>query len=415
MAQRIWAGVDAGKSAHHCVVVDDDGKRLLSRRVPNTEHDLNGLVDTVLELSNDPTVAWATDLNRGPASLLLAVLHHRDQQVIYISSRRFHHAAKLYRGEGKTDAKDAAIIADHARSRTDLQYINAADVDARHLKVLMARRAMLSEDRRRTINRLRGMLTEYFPALDASFRFAKNIGALHLLTRYQTPSAIREAGVTGIEAWLRGRGARYFHKVAVTAVEAAQTQHVPIPGEHLAATVIGQLAYEILLLDDALAEINHSIETELPRHRYSSVLLSLPGFGPTLAAEFIAYTGGNMGHFANPDRLASFCGLAPVAKDSGNVSGNHRRPKSYDRRLLRVWYLSSMNALRCDEPSKIYYDRKRSEGKVHVQAILSLSRRRVNVLWAMLRDNTPYVARMPNPVVADQATDPMNATGRAAT
>ena len=122
-----------------------------------------------------------------------------------------------------------------------------------------------------------------------------------------------------------------------------------------------------------------------------------------------------MAHFANPDRLASFCGLAPVAKDSGNVSGNHRRPKSYDRRLLRVWYLSSMNAVRSDEPSKIYYDRKRSEGKVHVQAILSLSRRRVNVLWAMLRDNTPYVARIPAPTAADQAADLMKVTGTATT
>jgi hypothetical protein len=30
------------------------------------------------------------------------------------------------------------------------------------------------------------------------------------------------------------------------------------------------------------------------------------------------------------------------------------------------------------------------EGKTHKQAVLSLAGRRLNVLWAMLRDNTPY-------------------------
>src|SRR5258708_7319495 len=32
VGQPLWAGVDAGKSDHYCVVIDADGKRLLSRR-----------------------------------------------------------------------------------------------------------------------------------------------------------------------------------------------------------------------------------------------------------------------------------------------------------------------------------------------------------------------------------------------
>src|SRR5258705_12048859 len=37
VGQPLWAGVDAGKSDHYCVVIDADGKRLLSRRVANDE------------------------------------------------------------------------------------------------------------------------------------------------------------------------------------------------------------------------------------------------------------------------------------------------------------------------------------------------------------------------------------------
>jgi hypothetical protein len=46
-------------------------------------------------------------------------------------------------------------------------------------------------------------------------------------------------------------------------------------------------------------------------------------------------------------------------------------------------------AIRSDAASRTYYDRKRAEGRTHTQAVIALARRRINVLWAMLRDNTP--------------------------
>ncbi|MFI9587723.1 IS110 family transposase, partial [Streptomyces sp. NPDC052236] len=39
---------------------------------------------------------------------------------------------------------------------------------------------------------------------------------------------------------------------------------------------------------------------------------------------------------------------------------------------------------------RAYYERKRAEGKGHKQAVLSLARRRANVLWAMMRDGACY-------------------------
>ncbi|TWF73926.1 transposase [Streptomyces capillispiralis] len=37
---RIWAGIDSGKGHHHGLVLDADGKTLLSRRVANDEPEL---------------------------------------------------------------------------------------------------------------------------------------------------------------------------------------------------------------------------------------------------------------------------------------------------------------------------------------------------------------------------------------
>jgi transposase len=132
------------------------------------------------------------------------------------------------------------------------------------------------------------------------------------------------------------------------------------------------------------------IEQTFRRHHSSTVIESMPCMGPRLGAEFLAATGGDVTSFGTADRLAAVAGLAPAPKDSGRVSGNLRRPRRYDRLLLRVAYLSAQLSIRSCPASKTFYDRKRAEGKRHTQAILALARRRSNVLWAMLRDGTIY-------------------------
>ena len=48
------------------------------------------------------------------------------------------------------------------------------------------------------------------------------------------------------------------------------------------------------------------------------------------------------------------------------------------------------NTLRTDPASKAFYRRKRTEGKRHHQALIALARRRINVLFALLRTRQPY-------------------------
>ena len=73
----------------------------------------------------------------------------------------------MYRGEGKTDARDAAIIADQARVRRDLRPMQQRDTVARDLQILTARRADVRIDHTREVSRLREQLAEYFPRWNA--------------------------------------------------------------------------------------------------------------------------------------------------------------------------------------------------------------------------------------------------------
>ena len=400
MAQPLWAGVDAGKSDHYCMVIDADGKRLLSRRVANDEAALEELISTVITLADDGELTWAIDLNAGGAALLITLLVAAEQRLLYIPGRTVHHASGGYRGEGKTDAKDAAVIADQARMRRDLAPLRADDDIAVELRILTARRTDLVADRTRAINRLRAQLLEYFPALERAFDYSKSKAALILLTGYQTPDGLRRAGAARLAAWLRKRKTRNADAVAATAIEAANAQHTVVPGQQLAAAMVARLAKEVMTLDTEIGDTETMIEERFRRHRHAEIILSMPGFGVTLAAEFLAATGGDISAFGNTDRLAAVAGLAPVPRDSGRISGNLKRPRRYNRRLLRACYLAAHIATRTDPASRAYYNRKRAEGKRHTQAVLALARRRLNVLWAMLRDHKLYQPTAPNAAAA---------------
>ncbi|WP_328600680.1 IS110 family transposase [Actinomadura physcomitrii] len=224
------------------------------------------------------------------------------QQVLYISGHKINRAADGYRGEGKTDARDAAIIADQARMRRDLPELHIDDEVIAELRLLVARRQDLTGDRTRLINRLRAQLLGICPALERALHLV-NQGPVVLLTGFQTPAAIRA-------------------------------------------------------------------------------------------------TGGDMDAFGTPDRLAAYGGLAPAARDSGQVSGNLHRPQRYNRTLQRVFFISAQISARYSPESKTFYERKRREGKRHNQAVLALARRRLNVLWALIRDHRRY---QPAPPLANAA------------
>lgn len=46
-------------------------------------------------------------------------------------------------------------------------------------------------------------------------------------------------------------------------------------------------------------------------------------------------------------------------------------------------------------PNRDYYLKKRASGRTHTQALIALARRRIDVLWALLRDYRTFTATPP--------------------
>ena len=379
-------GIDAGKEFHWACVLDASGEILLSRRVENDEADLSGLIDEALGLTESLT--WAVDQPGGSAALLLALLWERDQRVLYVPGLSVDRARDAYRGESKTDARDARVIADQARMRTDLGRLTPAEEDLAELQLFLARRRDLVTDQTRTITRLRETLLALFPALERTLDL-NNKGALTLVAHYQTPSAIRRAGHKRVALYLRNRSVKGADALAHKALTAAKAQSVTLPAESVAAAIVSELAEEVLRLKAHLRTLDRELGRRFFARPEARILSSLPGMGPVLGAEFLVCVG-DLSAFENADRLAAYAGLVPAAHDSGKRTGQNRRMRGGNKVLKRVFYQSAFASLRSSSHSRAFYDRKRREGKKHTQALIALARRRVNVLWAMLRDETTF-------------------------
>jgi transposase len=215
-------------------------------------------------------------------------------------------------------------------------------------------------------------------------------GPLTLLTHYQTPAQLRRAGHKRIATYLRNRSVKGSNKVAHKALAAARSQSVTLPAQEVASRIAAESAGELLALKGRIESIDEEIGQRFFARPEARVLTSLPGMGPILGAEFLVAVG-DVRAFSSADRLAAYAGLVPAAHDSGKRLGNHRRMRGGNKTLKRVFYQSAFASLRSAPESRAFYERKRAEGKRHTQALIALARRRrVNVLWAMLRDGTTF-------------------------
>ncbi len=204
--------------------LDQAGTVVLSRRVANDEPALRAVITEVTGLAGH--ARWGVDLRHGGAALLLALLAAAGAEIVYVPGRMVNAMTGAYRGEGKTDARDARVIADQVRMRADLAPLVPGEELITELRMLTARRTDTVTDRTRAINRLRATLLEISPALERALDFGRT-GPLLLISGYATPAAIRQAGEEQLISWLRSQGARNPARIARAAAAARTSPDVP--------------------------------------------------------------------------------------------------------------------------------------------------------------------------------------------
>jgi transposase len=226
-----------------------------------------------------------------------------------------------------------------------------------------------------------------FPGVEAALDLT-NVGALLALIKVARPVSACKLGKARLARWLKSQGVRKADVLAERIVSAAQIRRHELPAAEVKATLVAEIASEILRNKERLAALEARLEELVAANPKGNILRTLPGMGVVLSAEFLAEVG-DLGRLGSADQLVAAAGLGPVLRSSGAIA-YQRRSRRANKALKQVFYRSAFCALSSHETSKAFYQRKREEGKHHHQAVLALARRRVNILWAMLRDRQVY-------------------------
>jgi len=106
------------------------------------------------------------------------------------------------------------------------------------------------------------------------------------------------------------------------------------------------------------------------------------GVGPVVAALLIGYTG-DIGRFASANHYAAYNGTAPIEVSSGGKK-RHRLSMRGNRVLNHAIHMAAITQIRHDTPGRVYYDKKRAEGKTKKEALRALKRRISDAVYRKL-------------------------------
>lgn len=329
-------GIDPHKESWTAVAVDPRGQKLAALRAPVTAagyRQLRRFADQYQE------PVWAIEGAYGLGAPLSALLAGDGVTAWDVPAKLAARVRVLSTGHGrKSDEDDALSVAVAATTSTKLRPVHT-DPAATELKVLTEHRDDLVRTRTQTVNRLHAIMVLLVVG-----------GAPRNLTADTAAALLRRV--------------RPSESLAVT--------------RRLIAT---DLVAEIRGLDKRITTATGHITTRVANAQ--STLTSIPGIGSLTAGKILARTG-MVTRFTTEAHFAAYAGVAPREVSSGDVI-RHRLSRGGDRQLNYALHVIALTQISMrTSPGRIFYDRKRSEGKSSKEALRALKRRLATVVFRIL-------------------------------
>ncbi len=156
-------GLDVGKSSHWACLVTRDGETAVNSPVANSEGDLDRLFSQV-----DQGTLVVVDQVRNIGALAIRRARMAGLDVAYLPGIAAHGAARLFAGDAKTDERDAMVIAKTALGIPDaLLPVPRDDARLGAARSMAAQRDHMVTCATREKNRLRSILLESCPPFEA--------------------------------------------------------------------------------------------------------------------------------------------------------------------------------------------------------------------------------------------------------
>ena len=392
----LFIGNDWAEAHHDVELVDEDGRRLARRRLPEGIEGLATLhalvADHLAEDADADQVVVGIETDRGPWVQALIAAGYTVYAInpLQVARYRERHGTS----GAKSDPGDAHVLAELVRLDRAHHRPVAGDSDvAEHVKVLTRTHQSMIWSRQRQANALRSMLREFYPAALAAFGDElTSSDALAILAIAPSPEAGRQLSRNRIAAALRRAGRQRNAETTAQRIQEALrapqlTAHPGVVSAYTAA--VRSLVAVITEMVTQTEVLRAEVEAGFGRHPDAEIYLSQPGLGTVLGARVLAEFGDDPHRYADPKARKNYSGMAPITRASGTrrvVLARYAR----NRRLADALYQQAFTALTASPGARAYYDRQRARGATHHQALRALANRLVGILHGCLRHHTRY-------------------------
>ncbi|WP_084509517.1 IS110 family transposase [Nocardia pseudovaccinii] len=388
----IFVGDDWAEDHHDVHIMNVDGKRLASRRLPEGLAGISMFHDLVAAHATDPgEVVIGIETDRG---LWVDALATSDYQVYAVNPlavaryRDRHHVSGA-----KSDAGDAKLLADLVRTdRHNHRRIAGDSPHAEAIKVLARGHQNLIWARNRHTNALRSALREYYPAALDAFDDLACRDALAVLGRAPSPAEGTRLSMSAIQATLKRAGRQRNIEQRAQQIQAAlRTGHlIATDAVTTAFATTTRAAVGIIAeINTQISELEAGLATHFEAHPDADIYLSLPGLGVILGARVLGEFGDDPNRYSTAKSRKNYAGTSPLTIASGRkhaVLARHVR----NRRLYDAIDAWAFCALTRSPGARAYYDQHRTAGDLHHQALRALGNRLVGILHGCLRHHTLY-------------------------
>ena len=388
----IFVGDDWAEDHHDVYVMDADGARLASRRLPEGLAGIRGFHELVAAHVEEPSqVVIGIETDRG---LWVQALGAAGYQVFAVNPLAVARYRDRHQVSGaKSDAGDAKLLADLVRTdRHNHRPLAGDSPDVEAIKVLARAHQNLIWSRTQHTNRLRSALREYYPAAPVAFEDLAHGDALGVLGRAPSPEQGAHLSLTAIQSALK-RGGRQ-RNIAARAREiraALGTEQLAAPARVTAAFAATTRATVGIIaeLNRQISELETTLANHFETHPDADIYLSQPGLGDVLGARVLGEFGDDPNRYTDAKSRRNYAGTSPLTVASGKkraVLARHvRNRRLYD--AIDHWALCALSA---SPGARAYYDQHRAAGDVHHQALRALANRLVGILHGRLRHHTIY-------------------------
>jgi hypothetical protein len=401
----VFMGDDWAEDHHDVHLMDNDGKKLASRRLPEGLDGIRLFHELVADYIADPSdVVVGIETDRGLWVTALVAAGYQVYAINPLAASRYRDRHNV--GGAKSDPGDAKMLADLARTdRHNHRRIAGDTAEAEGIRIMARGHQNLIWTRNRQTNALRSALREYYPAALEAFPDLADRDCLAVLAKAPAPAAGAGLTLGQIQAALkRGGRQRNIERRAgeiQTALRTAQLGAPPEVAVAFAATTRAAVAI-IVELNRQIVQLEATLAASFEQHPDSDIYHSLPGFGVILGARALGEFGDDPNRYANTKSRRNYAGTSPLTIASGKkkaVLARHVR----NRRLYDALDQAAFCALTQSPGCRALYDQHRAKGDLHHQALRALANRLVSILHGCLEhrslynENTAWAHRQPAP------------------